>query len=109
MSEELDKLDRLAAEKIMGWRLNGEIETSSWVGGPVELHVGLWWPTRNIAQAWQLISRLYHLAIRIHNTTGGWCAVVGFEMEVEQTAPLAIVKACLRAKEEAYGKSPNVE
>lgn len=62
---ELDELDRLAAEKVMGWN----IEDGAWVTilrtasqpmpSQFHYHWHEWTPTDDIAQAWLLWQRLY--------------------------------------------------
>lgn len=53
MSDELDTIDRQIAEKVMGWNHDtGNI----WSNGGIE--VLNWQPTRNIAQAWEVLEMI---------------------------------------------------
>lgn len=108
-----DELDRLAAEKIMGWKgiyLNEF--GSAWIlpsssPGCVFKEREDWQPTRNIAQAWDLLEKFKHwsLCTGLHEDTQHtvFCGIgkdighITWEAKAE-TAPLAIVKACLKAK-----------
>lgn len=120
MSEDLDKLDRLAAEKIMGWTAEDEEGGLSWTFK--ERATGYyvnkdddwkwdgwehWSPTRNIAQAWELLEKFpsYQIFCRFGALPKHECVVYTSEDQPLQgvipsaeTAPLSIVKACLRAK-----------
>lgn len=115
----LDELDRLAAEKIMGWVLyNGggcSMEGTYKEGSEYRLNRDQWQPTRNIAQAWQCLEKFipdfeitiesnredsqdpsspmkWQLLFRRHYFTDG------FNGPVASTICEAIVRACLKAK-----------
>lgn len=91
-----EELDKLAAEKVMGWSYP-RYET---VGRVID-----WQPTRNIVQAWEVLEKSgFYMAIHFDpkETKERFIAVVprypsGIQIDAP-TAPLAIVRACLRAK-----------
>lgn len=106
--EELDKLDHLAAEKIMGWFLT---DYGAWVtvtrsttnkGDDIFHHYKVdYQPTRNIAQAWELLEKLGLNRYRLYKHSKDFQLVIQtksdfFEAQAE-TASLAITKACLKA------------
>lgn len=111
MSRTLDELDRLAAEKIMGWTYT---ETFNLAG--VEVGPGIieknnpaycWQPTRNIAQAWELLEKFPAMQFFMRNpgvSPRFECILYRHPEENSvfineaETASLAIVKACLKAK-----------
>lgn len=114
----LDDLDKICAEKILGWSLITPNDSrlplyykdfdGEWP------QVGQYQPTRNIAQAWDLAEKFDFFNLwydktntLLHEAFGGkWeCTVVPHRdlndkrmYEYADTAPLAIVRACLRAK-----------
>lgn len=116
----LDELDRLAAEKVMGWILQIQkepfVKLIGWYRDGIiqyradEQRVGdrlsdWWMPTRNIAQAWECVEALGELSeIKIgSNCTffeGGKYFVDLYCKYIvsADTIPLAIVKAVLKAK-----------
>ncbi len=110
MSEDLDRLDRLAAEIIMGYKPNnfGHVAYGLKVKGQYEIFYGdssdYFEPTRNISQAWELLEKFKDVTYYYpHIWFGGkyWHAYVDKNIlwaAEEKTAPLAIVKACLLAK-----------
>lgn len=66
VSEDLDRKDRLAAEKVMGWAVHfrntafyvlAEEQNTGCYGKPMAL-VHDWHPTRNIAQAFQIVEAM---------------------------------------------------
>lgn len=96
----LDDLDKLAAEKVMGW--NMDITNScSW-------SCGEWQPTKNIAQAWELLTKTIKdtgLSFNISaGSNDGVCVEVVDEYESRRAyewgknGAEAIVTACLKAK-----------
>jgi hypothetical protein len=111
-TKELDRLDELCAEGIMGCKiveyvLGGE----HWESPNSRLsHVKHWQPTRNISQAFEVLGKLNIHRCRIEfennnklwgcnlefNIQEGWCFSNFFDRA--DTAPLAIVRACLKAK-----------
>jgi hypothetical protein len=114
MSEELDKLDRLCAEGIMGWQLiqgcylfEGQAFEDAENGHPIAADVKSWQPTRNIAQAWEVLERFTEYSVCVLKGDSYWrCQIIleepgnikEFHQEEANTAPLAIVRACLKAK-----------
>lgn len=100
----LDEMDRLCAEKIMGWdSVRTEIGIFLSAGGI------RWKPTRNIAQAWEVLEKVdltFNISKDKDHSKAPW--IVWFDEFVDKfginrdatadTAPLAIVKACLKAK-----------
>lgn len=117
----LDELDRLAAEKVMGWKL---IEVNAGVVGVEEfweaddgkeIHVLQWQPTTNIAQAWECLEKMKEYVSMIEveyykmkNNKDDWRCVInipngkphGIDSHIclASNAAEAIVKACLKAK-----------
>ena len=100
---DLDKIDRLAAEKVMGWVYsNGHAGDESMECWPY------WQPTRNIAQAWECLEKFvpkHDFSVEFQSNYGvddatGWSVAIDGVSTVQfaETAPLAIVLACLRAK-----------
>ncbi len=115
----LDEIDKLAAEKIIGWQnLGGEYHNGD--KHPLEpirygdnSPGGRWWnvwqPTRNIAQAWELLEKQkfgkYFVIMQEGDKYG--CELsrpeedyppwVTKETAWADTAPEAITRACLKA------------
>ena len=99
--QDLDELDRLAAEKVMGWK---EVQPGLWdCGQPVLEELDEWQPTRNISHAWQLIEKLSPRLYTIAKSDSGYDIYLNEEeiyIQDCETISLTIVKACLKAKEE---------
>jgi hypothetical protein len=107
--EDLNKLDRLAAEHILGDTYDDREPYPQWKN--MRLTKEGWQPTRNIAQAWELLERrnfLYQITSSPHSI-GVNCkvAVKSFKDGCEtitsyradaDTAALAITLAALKAK-----------
>lgn len=111
----LDELDRLAAEKVMGMQ---ELSAKDFIPVPndgklyfTKLHAPEccpepWQPTRNIAQAWECLEKfdkIGHSISMCNLRKGDWnCEIIdrddGCFSSKAETAPLAIVRACLKAK-----------
>lgn len=102
---ELDKLDRLVAEKVMGWDRVGTFQYRD----KMRIYTvdgTQWSPTRNIADAWKLIEkRMITLESggRVFGDPDYRAGVAsdglpGFFYAEAETAPLAITLAALRAK-----------
>ena len=108
----MDELDKLAAEKIMDWKLRKEFQPT---GTPREIGESWWshgdsrfqylkleWqPTRNIAQAFELLENQESWAMKFNPEENLYTVCAEFDgnkhcMQAE-TAPLAITKACLLA------------
>lgn len=102
----LDELDRLAAEKIMGWIMDlGSAYAKDSDGNPAQEMHEIWQPTRNIAQAWECLEKLKRLgpAVSYSCDTSDWeCQFRYSDLEINdwesRSAPEAIVRACLKAK-----------
>jgi hypothetical protein len=99
----LDELDKLAAEKVMGWFLEGKIwESKNGVNNILEHE---WCPTRNIAQAWELLGKIKKSGIKINISKGSdyksdWEVTMddgSHFWTYEGGAPIAITRACLAA------------
>lgn len=114
----LDELDRLAAEKVMGW----ESTCYHWREGTKVKYYKTghsykdkkaWQPTRNIAQAWECLEKLKPDRIFIEgkdkkscnislggifSQTYGYECGIGFGSKDCDSATEAIVRACLKAK-----------
>jgi len=105
-----EQLDRLVAEKVMGFMLNedGTIQLSLPIitdddGDFVYVY---WRPTTNIAQAFEVVDKMIAdgwLISMIYTISGTWLAIVGtFDIVKEATdksLPRAICIAALMAKE----------
>lgn len=100
---ELDKLDKLAGAHIMGFP-NGFVSRffeRSDEHGP-------WQPTRNIAQAWKLLDKINDTEFELlrcfyTDASKTYWEAGFFNLDIydrSETAPLAITKACLKAKQE---------
>lgn len=101
----LDEMDKLAAEKIMGMVESSIVINDITFYGYAEpgkeyqrLHTR-WSPTRNIAQAWELLADYDYLVSKSKEYR---CLLVSKNNghiydEKAETAPLAITKACLNA------------
>lgn len=106
-NSELDALDKQAAEKIMGYKLVGNLYH---IDGKVmfarKLQTSVWRPTRNISQAWELLEKAAkHFAVIVWETDPVlYRCAIGTPREhrinidsTAETAPLAITLACLEA------------
>lgn len=110
----LDDLDRLAAEKVMGWQIvkahTQHDDGFYYMGGKpsvIEVYdkpkikVENWQPTRNIAQAWECLEKMegsYNVTWNhLHNEW--FCSLWDkSHTATASTAPEAIVRAVLKAK-----------
>lgn len=113
----LDELDRLAAEKVMGWKDGDMAINGDW---HIDLNGNKWEPTRDIAQAWECLDKIenvaqYSISLSKQKNlpTYAKCSIymdaelkqfgiyvagiISFKDEGE-TIPIAIVRACLKAK-----------
>lgn len=94
----LDELDRLAAEKIMLFEdIEGLYSFRHLLMLPYRT---TWEPTRNIAQAWECLEKLGMLfrIDALHYDKRFRCELFPSHIYAnDETAPLAIVKACLKA------------
>lgn len=94
--EDLDKLDRLAAEKVLGKTQMPEFEM---VNGKCYVDREFWQPTRNIAQAWECLEKADLLNWYDLGRIGTSYRIVdgyGEELALADTAPEAIVRAVLK-------------
>ena len=108
----LDELDRLCAEKVMGWFYVGILIVNSRKSyqtsdGSV-IDFSDWQPTRNIAQAWECLEKisagyvirkgplLYRCLLAKADSYEGEEDLGTYEGKAD-FAPLAIVLACLKA------------
>lgn len=105
MTAELDRLDKLAAEKVMGWIWDPAhdcyLDGLSIKATGAESDENHWQPTRNIAQAWECLEKLDEIGWNVSFGYSGYKAVIMTDNWIEEsaeTAPLAIVRACLKAK-----------
>jgi hypothetical protein len=118
MSVNLREIDRLVAEKVMGWK--ADFRDDVYENSPRRWLVSGWRPSTDIAAAWEVVEKLSPgrpFVLQIRNTMMGgfqvrasWTdteivntydADFGGRMRVDQataaTAPLAICLAALRA------------
>lgn len=85
---ELDNLDRLLAEKVMGWRAGNY----NWIETPItrpQISLSDWHPTRDIAQAFMVVEKiggfnLYELS------SGNWLAAFWKTSSAADNPALAI-------------------
>lgn len=106
-TSDLDELDKLAAEKIMGWYYREEYKRFEYQprgDATTPCSPKDWKPTRNIAQAWQCFERFEERTIRsVKNRYEAYVSIPvdgmheGFYGQ-GGTAAEAIVRACLKAK-----------
>jgi hypothetical protein len=105
----LEELDRLAATEILGARKISESNPMLYIqsGTPDTLSPLVnWQPTRNISQAWGLLEKFERYTVMTWNHTPkkDYVARVGIKgvtvpaESFAETAELAIVLACLKAK-----------
>lgn len=113
----LDELDRLAAEKIMGWELRYQVWFRATCGNEIDIKRDFlmshnqWQPTKNIAQAWQCLEKLredgwFSSCTELTHDSGepDWMwGLIHIKDGITRftgrgPAPLAIVTACLKAK-----------
>ncbi len=109
----LDEMDRLVAEKIMGWDLAQK--TTYGTDGPIILAFEgrgdptlFWKPTRDIKQAWEVLESVaegkqhqvsYDFLYGVNERTGYNVSIDRIWYEsFSPTAPLAICIAALKAK-----------
>ena len=114
--EQLTTVDRLIAEKVMGWtanELNNELYGEIWQTGPRTADEKVcWMPTRNIAQAWEVLEKSGHqFELTIIPGMADRCLVTKFGLNPgiiadvrDQSMPLAI---CLCALIAAGCEVPN--
>ncbi len=111
----LDDLDKLAAEKIMGWHLpyGTENDARNYCYKDSDETRESWQPTRNIAQAWRILEKFDDVIKleRIPEADGEWSCIIDREIydgllysnkrfqKICATAPEAITRACLKAIE----------
>ena len=98
----LDEMDKLAAEKVMGWRSMG----SHYASGPMtrdRVHrKDTWQPTSNIAQAFELLEKINY-AYQIFSYNDDLIEVLIYAPqgliagESKKVVAEAITKACLKA------------
>ncbi len=108
-----EEMDRLCAEKVMGWTYNPKLlyhgEKIGYDAGYDEpfLPTYSYTPTRNIAQAWELLEKMEGHVWDVWRLGGNmsfacritkWDSMEVLSHENGETAPLAIVRAVLKAK-----------
>lgn len=95
----LDDLDKLAAMKIMGLDEKVLLILEGSLRHPGEK----WQPTRNIAQAFELLAKLNHTAIVNYIPSNSSSCVIysgvrmGSVSSIAKTTPEAITQTCLKA------------
>lgn len=106
-------MDRLIAEKVMGWHARGfDGKWHDWYDG-YEFVIGWsrWHPSSCIFQAWQVVERLRDLGHFLNvcqRQTVCWAEIETYDGDLidrfkADTAPLAICLAALRAVGEGEG------
>lgn len=106
------ELDRIAAEKVMGWRQAPDY-LSAWDNGTRTVHKNGWDPSTNVAHAWDLIE--HHIGSVIITKTDAMVSAVFVEVDKgesitdpwprrfeasAETAALAITRAAILVKME---------
>jgi hypothetical protein len=105
----LDELNRLCAEKIMGWLWSEKYQGYEYHpkgGNPVPPRN--WQPTRNISQAWEVLEKVkghdWDIHIEFLHYAKAWVCSWrnknrnhAFTLS-DISAPLCIILACLKAK-----------
>lgn len=106
--DELDRLDRLCAEKVMGWKepayknARGDDVYGFYPSGPISE----WQPTRNIVHAWRCLEKITdHLQFDVTKNRSGSFIVSIWDLNNDQhiasgmakTAPLAITLLALKS------------
>jgi hypothetical protein len=115
----LDELDKLAATEVMGWYAGNcgpdvfyfdspdnydDIDEALYHVHKVYHQSGFdhWQPTRNIAQAWEMLDKFPEFRIDQEEGPKYLNVIIWDKGEMyygtADTAPLAIVRACLKAK-----------
>lgn len=106
-----DELDRLAAVKLdVIAHETYDVKRFGYIDG----NGSAWQPTRNIAQAWECLDKANGFEVSIGGSFLGWRCNIYSQKEFEEdfgpgghgkaifeycdSAPLAIVRACLKAK-----------
>lgn len=86
----------------MGWSFDGSWFYPTKYSGKALYNIDEWHPTRNIAQAWELLEKVKENLPEISYESGNWYC--GFEFQTYKhtgqmapTAPEAITRACLKA------------
>jgi hypothetical protein len=104
---DLRKIDALVAEHIFGWHPTYSGDRDSWNSRETGYFVRYretFRPSEDIAAAWEVVEAMKHLHPRLSycDTTCSWsCTWQNMDrdiMVVEDTAPLAICLAALKAK-----------
>ncbi len=111
---DLDALDRMAAEKIMGW-IFAKSPYGTWDDfysfGGYKVVAKDWQPTRRIEQAFEMLEKFYDYSpliaksrktgLEIVDIVPSWICILSLKgMDIEmaaETASLAITLACLKA------------
>ncbi len=104
---DLRKIDRLIAEKVMGWE---KLNKNFWNNKGAWIPVNTFNPSTNIQDAWVVVKKLnetFTVDIRDTLNDGAECYLYEFQEETEtlfpykaadgETAPLAICLAALKA------------
>lgn len=96
----LDELDKLAAEKVMGWMDCYGVWSTSDIDHLPGIAVHRWQPTQNISQAWECLAKLDRTDVAIQRKGNAWLVVFiqADILALSETVQEAIVLACLRAK-----------
>lgn len=103
----LDDLDRLAAEKIMGWEMRYQVWYNFSPNKPIDVrHDYLmshqWKPTRNIVQAWECLDKVrdneQSRKLWQNHGNSDWSCEIGGHWSYGGTIQKAIIRACLYTK-----------
>lgn len=101
----LDELDKLAAEKVMGWEINEHPKNAYpayWGRDTSARWITDWQPTRNISQAWECLEKFKEFRIDQEEGPEFMNVIIWFNGDMHygygDGIPEAIVRACLAAK-----------
>jgi len=93
-----EQVDRLIAEKVMGWTLRDNLIYEDEV---LLMHLSRWNPSCEIGDAWKVLSSLLLRGIDVRIATRGysWCASISSSQQefISESAPYAICRAALAA------------
>ncbi len=107
------EIDRLIAEKVMGWKLEKTFEEDcylydEWVSGNERIAVDVFKPSSNIQDAWIVLEKFKEkdFLYTVQNQMGGdyevsltdWGGMCSTYRGVNEFLPLAVCEATLKAK-----------
>ncbi|NYV66151.1 hypothetical protein HYI36_12835 [Bacillus sp. Gen3] len=95
------EIDKLVAEKVMGWKVIEGKGIMKPIGRSFWRQVDDFYPSINMESAWQVVEKLdFDVKVTKHKDSSYQCHVFipdNIQMVFDKTAPLAICKAALHA------------